>query len=176
MSSICTLPYILHSVNNIITYLKPVSFFKSLFGIIVFIFAFYVIFYQNILFGFFMASFAIYLNSSEGSQINLDSRTYRNIWSIFGIHFGKWKPIPTFEYISVFKGRQKQRVNSLGASTTFTDEVFLINLFYGRNRHETFYRTFKKEDAFEVAKHFRLALGIGILDATEREQKWLDEK
>ena len=87
---------------------------------------------------------------------------------------GKWKPIPEFEYISVFKGMQKQRVNSLGASTTFTDVVFLINLFYDSNKHITFYRTFEKENAFKVARHFKLALGLDILDATEREQKWVD--
>lgn len=161
-------------MENIITYLKPVSIFKKIFGTTIFLFAFFTIAYQSMLFGFFMISFAVYLISSEGTQINLAERTYRNIWSIFAIHFGKWKPIPEFEYISVFKGKQKQRVNSLGASTTFTDEVFLINLFYNRNKHITFYRTYNKEDAFKVAKHFKLALGIDILDATEREQKWLD--
>jgi hypothetical protein len=121
-----------------------------------------------------MMSFGVYLASSVGSQINLDDNTYRNIWSIFAIHFGKWTANPKFEYISVFKGKQKQRVNSLGASITFSDEVFLINLFYTRNKHKTFYRTFDKKNAFEVAQHFKLALGINILDATEREQKWLD--
>jgi hypothetical protein len=130
--------------------------------------------YQNIPVGFFMMSFAIYLASSVGSQINVDKNTYRNIWSIFAIHFGNWKSNPKFEYISVFKGKQKQRVNSLGASTTFSDEVFLINLFYDRNKHKTFYRTFDKKNAFEVAQHFKLALDIDILDATVRKQQWLD--
>jgi len=161
-------------MENLITYLKPVSILKKLFGTTIFLFAFYIIVYQSMLFGFFMISFAVYLISSEGTQINLDSNTYRNIWSIFAIHFGKWKPIPEFEYISVFKGKQKQRANALGASTTFTDIVFLINLFYDRNKHITFYRTFDKNDAFKIAQHFKLALGIDILDATEREQKWLE--
>ena len=161
-------------MDNIITYLKPVSILKKIFGTVIFLFAFFTIVYQSILFGFFMLSFAIYLISSEGTQINLDNNTYRNIWSIFAIHLGKWKPIPEFEYISVFKGMQKQRVNSLGASTTFTDVVFLINLFYDSNKHITFYRTFEKENAFKVARHFKLALGLDILDATEREQKWVD--
>lgn len=160
-------------MSDFITYLKPVSLFKRLFGIVIFIFAFYVIAYQSMLFGFFMISFAVYLSSTEGTQVNLDNNTYRNVWSIFAIHFGHWKPTPKFDYISVFKGKQKQRVNSLGASTSFSDEVFLINLFYEGNRHKTFYRTFDKEDAFKVAKHFKLAFGIDILDATEREQKWV---
>jgi len=160
-------------MNNIITYTKPVSTFKIIFGAIVILFAFYIIFFESILFGCFMIGFAVYLASTTGSQYNMDNNTVRNIWSIFGIHFGKWKVGPNFEYISVFKGKQKQRVNSLGASTTFIDEIFLVNLFYDRNKHLTFYRTFEKEAAFKIAKHFQLVFNIDILDSTEREQKWL---
>jgi len=161
-------------MKNSITYLKPVPFVKRLFGTLIILFAFYVMVYQSLLFSFFMIAFGVYLASSEGSQINLDNNTYRNIWSIFAIHFGKWKTIPKFEYISVFKGKQKQQINSLSASTSFSEEVFLVNLFYEEIKHETFYRTFDKEDAFKVAQHFKLALNLAILDATEREQKWLD--
>jgi len=123
-----------------------------------------------------MIGFAIFLTSTTGSQVNLDNNTFRNTWSIFALRFGKWKASPNFEYISVFKGKQSQRVNGLGASTKFAEEIFLVNLFYDRNKHLTFYRTFDKEDAFKVAKHFYLAFSIDILDATEREQKWIDSK
>ncbi|QED37362.1 hypothetical protein FK178_06350 [Antarcticibacterium arcticum] len=160
-------------MNNNITYTKPVSTFKIIFGAIVILFAFYIILYESMLFGFFMVGFAVYLASTTGSQYNMDNNSVRNIWSIFGVHFGKWKVSPEFEYISVFKGKQKQRVNSLGASTTFSEEIFIINLFYERNKHLTFYRTFEKEDAFKKAKHFHLIFNIDILDSTEREQKWM---
>ena len=161
-------------MTSIITHLKPVSLFKRFFGTITIFVALYIILFQSMLFGFFMMSFGVYLTSTEGSQMNLEDNTYRNIWSLFSIHIGNWKPNPNFEYISVFKGRQKQRVNSLGASTTFSDEVFLVNLFYERNRHKTFYRTFDKEKAFEVARQIRTAMDLKILDATEREQKWVE--
>lgn len=123
-----------------------------------------------------MMAFAVHLASTTGSQVNIAEKTFRNIWSLFGVRIGKWKASPDFEYISVFKGKQSQRVNSISASAKFTEEVFLVNLFYERNKHLTFYRTFDKEDAFKVAKHFYLAFGIDILDATEREQKWIDSK
>ncbi|MFK7813860.1 MAG: hypothetical protein AB8B59_15300 [Maribacter sp.] len=158
---------------NIITYVKPVSLLKGISGGFLVVTAFAVIFTTNILFGFFIMAFGVYLASTEGSQINLENKTYRTIWSLFAIHFGKWKPIPKFEYISVFKTKQKQRVNSVGASTTFTEDVILVNLFYNRNKHQTFYRTFDKADAFKIADHFKLALGIKILDTTEKDQKWL---
>jgi len=163
-------------MSNIITYTKPVSMFKIIFGAIVFLFAIYVFLTESILFGCFMMSFAVYLASTRGSQVNLDEKTYPNIWSMFGMRFGKWKASPDFEYISVFKGKQSQRVNSLAASAKFTEVVYLVNLFYERNKYLTFYRTFDKEDAFKVAKHFYLAFGIDVLDATEREQNWIDSK
>ncbi len=161
-------------MKTIHTYLKPISPFKKIFGTIVLIFSIYIIMVQSILFGFFMMSFAVYLISTEGSQINFNSKTYRNIWSIFSIHFGKWKAIPEFEYISVFKGMQKQRVNSLSASMSFSDEVFYVNLFYNRNKHITFYKTFEKEKAFKVAKDFKKAFELDILDATEKKSLWMN--
>lgn len=160
-------------MEHIITYVRPIPFFKKLFGTLVILFSVYAVFYQSMIIGFFMLAFGIYLSSSEGSQIDLDRKTYRNIWSIFAIHFGKWEPLPDYEYISLFKGKQKQRVNGAGAGTTLTDQVYLINLFYQRNKHTTFYRSFDKDDALKVAKHFRMALGLDILDATERDQRWL---
>ena len=162
-------------MKNIISYTKTVSTFKILIGAIIILFAFYIIVFENILFGFFMIGFAVYLASTTGSQYNMDTNSVRTIWSIFGIHFGKWKLSPNFEFISVFKGKQKQRINSLGASTSFSEEIFLVNLFYERNKHITFYRTFDKEDAFKTAKHFQLVFNIDILDSTEREQKWISK-
>ena len=86
---------------------------------------------------------------------------------------GKWKPIPDFEYVSVFRTRESQTVNVITANATTSSEVILLNLFYNRNKHITFYKTDNKEDAFKVAGHFKLAFDIDVLDATEREKKWL---
>ena len=68
---------------------------------------------------------------------------------------------------------ENQTINVVSATTTFTTEVILLNLFYNRNKHLTFYKTDDKADAFKVAEHFKLALDIDILDATESETKWL---
>ncbi len=113
------------------------------------------------------------LTTKEGSQINLTDKTYRVIKSVAGIEMGKWKPIPDFEYVSVFRTRESQTVNVITATATTSSEVILLNLFYNRNKHITFYKTDNKEDAFKVADHFKLAFDIDILDATEKEKKWL---
>ena len=55
---------------------------------------------------------------------------------------------------------------------TFSTDIIHLNLFSG-NKHITFYKTTDKTQAFEVAEHFKLALEIDVLDATESEKRWL---
>lgn len=156
-----------------ITYLKEVPVMKYFFGIVLLLAGLAILITTNLLFGAIFSVLGFGLALRDGSQINLESKTYRTIKSIFGIHFGKWKPCPEFEYVSVFKTKESQRVNVVTATTTFTNEIIVLNLFYNRNKHLTFYKTDNKDDAFKVAEHFKLALNIDILDATGSETKWL---
>lgn len=158
---------------NIISYRKEVPLMKSILGYSLFIFGLTALATGYILMGVIFISLGLGLTLREGSQINLTDKTYRTIKSIAGIETGKWQPIPDFEYISVFRTRENQTVNVVSATATTSSEVILLNLFYNRNKHITFYKTDNKEDAFKVAEHFKLALGIDILDATEKERKWI---
>lgn len=157
---------------NHITYLKNTPFVKKLFGFSLVILAFVVLFNSIIFFAIFLV-LGLNLISTEGSEIDLDSKTYRNIKSIFGIKFGKWQTCPNFEYITVFKTKEKQTISVVTATTELTSEVFLINLFYNRNKHITFYKSTNKNDAFQKAKHIKNIFEIDILDATSKEKKWL---
>ena len=156
-----------------IIYLKDVPFFKKLFGIILGILGIGTLITGNILFGLIALAIGVNLILTEGSEIDLENKTYRTVKSIFGINFGSWEPCPKFEYVSVFRTKETQRVNVVTATTAFTSEIILLNLFYNGNKNITFYKTEDKSDAFKVAKHFKLALDIAILDATEIEKKWL---
>ena len=158
---------------NKIIYLKEVPFFKKLFGIISGILAIGIFITSNMLFGLIFLAIGINLVLTEGSEIDLENKTYRTVKSIFGINFGKWNPCPKFEYVSVFRTKETQRVNVVTATTAFTNEIILLNLFYNGNKKITFYKTDDKKEAFKVAEHFKLALNIDILDATESEKKWL---
>jgi len=156
-----------------IIYLKEVPFFKKLFGIVLSVLAIGIFVTSNILFGLIFLAIGVNLILTEGSEIDLENKTYRTVKSIFGINFGKWQPCPKFEYVSVFRTKETQRVNVVTATTAFTNEIILLNLFYNGNKKITFYKTDNKSDAFKVAEHFKLALDIDILDATESEKKWL---
>ena len=159
---------------NTIVYLKEVPFFKKLFGAVIGMAGIYVsITDSNIIFGLIALAIGINLVLTEGSEINLENKTYRTVKSVFGINFGKWQLCPEFEYVSVFKTKETQRVNVVTATTAFTNDIILLNLFYNGNKEITFYKTDEKADAFKVAGHFKLALDIDILDATESESKWI---
>ena len=156
-----------------IIYLKDVPIFKKIFGIALGIFGIGTLINGNIIFAFITLAIGINLILTEGSEIDLENKLYRTVKSIFGINIGTWKECPKFEYVSVFKTKETQRVNVVTATTAFTSEIILLNLFYNGNKNITFYKTDNKDDAFKVAEHFKLALDIDILDATENEKKWL---
>ena len=159
---------------NKILYLKEVPFAKKLFGFVILILGLYFFIY-NIIMGSIFIAIGLNLIYTEGSEINLDNNTYRNLKSIFGIHFGKWKPCPQFEYVSVFKTKENQTINVISATTTITSDIIYLNLFYNKNKHFTFYKTEDKADAFKIAKKIQLKLGIDVLDATEKESKWVED-
>ncbi len=125
------------------------------------------------LFTFIFIAIGLGLNIVDGTDINLTNKSIRSFQSLFGIKYGKWKQIPNFEYVSVFKTNESQTIRVVTAETTLKSSVFLVNVFYNRNKHITFYKTIDKTKAFEVADHFKLALEIDVLDATEKEKKWL---
>lgn len=159
---------------SIITYLKEVSLAKKIFAIVLILLGILIFVTMSLFIGFTAIGIGLNLVSTEGSEINLSNKTYRTIKSIFGINFGKWKPCPAFEYVSIFKTKESIQVSASGAAIgTFKNDIILLNLFYNRNKHITFYKTDEKADAFKVAEHFKLALDVDILDATEHQTKWL---
>ncbi|QYJ67737.1 hypothetical protein [Flavobacterium litorale] len=159
-------------MNNVITYVKPVPFMKMLFGSALIPFGLFAILFLNIIMGAIFLVLGINFVATEGSQVDITSKTYRRTQSIFGIHIGKWKPCPEFEYISVFRTHENQTARVITASATVRSEVILINMFYG-NKYITFYKTTNKDDALKVAEHFKVVFNIDILDATEAEKVWL---
>lgn len=157
-----------------IIYLKEVMLMKKVLAIVLIIAGIGIFFTNNAFVGLMLFVIGINLISTEGSEINLENKSYRTIKSIFGLNFGKWKPCPKFEYVSVFKTKEATEISAYGATMgTFKNDIIMLNLFYNGNKNITFYKTDDRIDAFKVAEHFKLALDIDILDATESEKKWL---
>lgn len=158
---------------NTIIYLKEVPLIKKILGIVFSCLGLFFFLFTNIVFGAIFLVIGINLLSTEGSEINLENNTYRNVKSLFGKHFGKWQTCPEFEYVSVFKTKESQTIRVVTAETTVQNDIILLNLFYKGNKHITFYKTRDKNDAFSVAEKFKSIFKIDILDATENEKRWL---
>jgi hypothetical protein len=158
---------------NIITYLRDIPLFKNILGFTLSFFGLFAFLFLNIIFGAIFLVLGINFLMTEGSEINLENNTYRYIKSLFGMRFGKWKPCPEFEYVSVFRTKENQTIRVVTAEATLQSDIILLNLFYKGNKHITFYKTQDKSDALNVAEKFKSIFKIDILDATEREKKWL---
>jgi len=115
----------------------------------------------------------LYFLSKEGIEVNFKNKKYRHTKSLFNLSYGKWIDFPEIEYISVFKTTQTTRVWVSSASTNVTEKTIKVNLFYNTNQKIEAYETKNIDDAFKKAKDIAAILNIDILDATERESKWL---
>ncbi|WAC00857.1 hypothetical protein N7U66_11435 [Lacinutrix neustonica] len=155
---------------NKIVYKRKVPKMKMAFGIIFFIFGFSLLFH---FYGFLICGMSTFFFYTDGSEIDLDSKTYRTFISLFGFRFGQWKALPDIEYISVFSTSEINTIRSLGAEANIKSDVIQLNLFHNRNQKITAYTTTDKKDAFKMADEIAQILNIDILDATEPESKWL---
>lgn len=151
---------------------KKVPVMKLILGFVMICFGINGAIFNNIFF-LVLSGIGVFLALSEGSEINLETKRYREFYSIFGIDFGTWKELPVIDYISVFKTKENSRVQSMGASANFSTPIIKLNLFYNSNKKIEAYKTEDRDDAFNVASHLAENLGIDILDATEKESKWL---
>ncbi|MGC1471428.1 MAG: hypothetical protein WA775_02455 [Psychroserpens sp.] len=120
--------------------------------------------------------FGAMMLKTEGSELNLEAKTYREITSILNLKFGSWKPLGHLEYISVFNTTEDITVRALTAETTNSFPVLILNIFYETNKKMTVYKTKDIKDAFDVASHIADALMIDLLDATKPGNfKWVDK-
>lgn len=120
--------------------------------------------------------FGCMMLKTEGSEIDLESKTFRKTTSILGFSFGKWQPLHDAEYVSVFNTTEDITVRALSAETTNSFPIIDLNIFHDQNKKLTVYKTKDVRDAFDVASHIADALLIDLLDATiKNDYKWVDK-
>jgi hypothetical protein len=163
-------------MKAIISYTRKVPFYKIALGLLLLIGSVYGFLHVSILNSIVLLVLSFILLRSDGSEIDLASKTYRKTISVFGIKVGKWNPLPIADYISVFATNENITVRALSAETTNTFPIIHLNLFYDNNKKITVYETKDQREAFEVASHIADALLIDLLDATEKgDFKWVDK-
>jgi len=123
--------------------------------------------------GFVLTGMGIFFLLVEGSEFDFKKQKYREIKSVLGISIGKWKPIPDIEYVSVFRTTETTTIRESSAEANVSNEIIKLNLFYNTNQKIEAYNTYNIDNAFKKAKEIASLLNVDILDATERESKWL---
>ena len=123
--------------------------------------------------GFLLIGMGVFILLTEGSEFDFQNQVYRKTKSILGISIGAWNPIPDIEYVSVFRTTENTTLRSRTAEANVSKEIFKVNLFHETNKKIEAYSTYDKRDAFQKAEQIGSFLSIDILDATERESKWL---
>lgn len=125
-------------MDSIISYKKDIPFVKRFFGVVLAVLGIITLLITGSLMVLIFIVIGLGLIVAEVSEINLSAKTFRTFNSLFGFKIGSWKTIPNFEYISVFKTKESQKVRVVTAETTQQYDIILVNLFYNRNKHITF--------------------------------------
>jgi hypothetical protein len=163
-------------MDAIMRYTRKLPKWRTIMGIILISAAIYGFIFVGIASGLISLIVPLLLLKTEGSEIDLQSKTYRKTYSILGFKIGKWQPLPKTEYISVFLTSEDVTIRVVTAETTNSRDVILLNIFHNRNQKFTAYSTTNLKDAFNVACHIADALSIDLLDATvKNDYKWVDK-
>ena len=163
-------------MDAIIRYSRKIPVWRTILGIGLLLMSIYGFISVSIFNGIILLVMSFLLLRTEGSEIDLQSKTYRKTNSLLNFSIGKWKPLPNTEYVSVFATSEDITVRALSAETTNSRDVILLNIFHDRNQKFTAYSTTSLKDAFDVASHIADALAIDLLDATvKNDYKWVDK-
>ena len=156
-------------------YLKNVPIWKTILGIIIALLSIYFVL-SGALFGIIPIAYSLLLLQTEGTEINLENKTYRKIYSIIGLNFGRWKPLPEIEYVSVFATTETTKVWVSSATANVKEAVFMINLFHNTNQKIEICNAYSNKRAFDIGSHIAFILDVDILDATIKgDFKWIDK-
>lgn len=139
---------------------------KNIFAGVAALVSFY-LFLEGYIFGLVFFAVALKLALREGIEVDLSGVKYRKTYTILGFTDGKWKVLPSIEYVSIFKTKKKSRARVVAAQAIMATEVYKVNLFYNTNKHIEAYVSEEKDEAVAIAKQISEVLSLEIHDATE---------
>lgn len=164
------------SMDTLIQYDRKLPIWKVIIGFAFIFMSIYSFIQSNIFYGLWFMMISFVLMRTDGSEIDLESKKYRKTHSFLGLKIGQWKALTEPLYVSIFLTKEDVSVRAIGAQTTNSKDIIMLNLFYNKNKHFTIYHTNNLNDAFDVASHIADALIIDILDATEKGNfQWVDK-
>ncbi len=105
---------------------------------------------------------ATYFSYTINCHFDFENKRFKKEFALGVLKYGRWKPMPKFNYVSLF---------------SISEGTFQVNLWNKKNRHWELYEEFNFKDAFRNAFELSELLNIDLLDATVRNDfKWIDKK
>lgn len=107
-----------------------------------------------------LISLGVALSVVNDYIFDFENKQFRIIHNVGPISWGKWRPIKSLDYISVF-----QKVEG----------KFQINLWYNTNKHINFSVFRNYDESMIAAKQLAKKLQIDLVDASDpRDSKWIE--
>ena len=151
-------------------FIEDISIYKKVFLSILLVFSIYLILFGGLFYSLILFGIALRFLMQEGVELNLLDMKYRELSSWYGLKFGKWKPLPNIEYISIFKTKKGSRLRAGGGNAThFSAEIFKLNLFYNKNKHLTLLESEDKNKVLEIGDNISKILNIKFHNAIKKK-------
>lgn len=161
-------------MESTLKYVKNVPVWKTLLGIIIAALCLYLVIFGSIV-NIVPIAFSVLLLQTHGTELNLENKTYRKIYSIVGLNFGKWQALPETEYVSIYATTESTKIWASSATMNVKDAVYMINIFHNTNQKIEVFSANSRKEAFDIGSHIAFSLNINLLDATENKNfKWMD--
>lgn len=125
-----------------------------------------------------------YLTTREVIEIDFVNRKYRDGYKFLGKVYREWKPLPSFQYVSVVGSRMSSSGGRSGgfAMTAFMPiqgdiayDYYEIRLFNTIRQRLTIVKYGSHKKSFELAKILAVSLDSKLLDATIKPSKFIIE-
>ena len=88
--------------------------------------------------------------SFSGIQIDFAKNSYKEYLGLIFFKFGKWKPLPKIQYVTVFVDRSVQEMHVVSISSTQTINDLKINLVIAKNSYISVGKFKNKTGAMEA--------------------------
>lgn len=146
----------------------------QVFGVIMFVFGLYMLYLMNFFFLLLIPVGLALSLAKVGVQINFDKRLHREYVNVFGILFGKWKPIPELEYVTVFVEHYSQRGSVASIDNESKFEKYKVSLIIAEPERLEAGLFDTKEKGMEAGKLLAKRLKTKLLDFTTHEPGWVE--
>lgn len=112
--------------------------------------------------------------TNTGIQIDFENNSYKEYFGLLFLKFGKWKPLPKIQYVTMFIDRAVQEMHVASISGTQTLDDIKINLVIAKNSYITAGKFKNKTESMKTGKYLAVNLKTKLLDYTSSKSEWIN--